>query len=73
MLKQKLKKYVCMYYGWITQYGDWDVDSFHIMAYDKKEAIQKANTLLQNTLLKGKPQVITEAYYNQKMKQLNNN
>jgi hypothetical protein len=73
MLKQKLKKFVCIYYGWITQYGDWDVDSFHIMAYDKQEAVDKANTLLQNKLLKGKPQIITEAYYNQKLKQLNNN
>ena len=39
MLKpKKLKKFVCIYYGWITRYGDWDVDEFHIMAYDKQEA-----------------------------------
>ena len=66
--KPKLKKYICQYYGWISGYGDWDCDEFTIMAYDKKEAIEKANLRLRGSLIKGKPYVILESTYKLKQK-----
>jgi hypothetical protein len=71
--KKKLKKYVCVYYGWITGYGDWDIDDFVLMAYDKDEARQKVKERLQTVLTKGEPTVILKSTFDKKMKLIQDN
>jgi len=74
MYKQKkLKKYVCVYYGWISGYGDWDIDDFVLMAYDKDEAKQKVKERLQSVLIKGEPAVMLKSTYDNKMKLVQEN
>jgi len=67
-IKKKMKKYICSYYGWISSYGDWDCNDFIIMAYNKKEAIEKADQRLTGALIKGKPYVQLLSTYTAKMK-----
>ena len=74
MYKQKkLKKYVCVYYGWTTGYGDWDINDFVLMAYDKDEAKQKVKERLQSVLIKGEPAVMLKSTYDNKMKLVQEN
>ena len=62
------KKYIVCYYGWISGYGDFDMDDFTVKAKNKDEAIQLANQQLKNTLLKGKPHVELYSTYERKCK-----
>jgi hypothetical protein len=70
--KQKLKKYVCAYYGMVSEHYKRELDWFVIMAYDKREAKEKMDMYLQRRLVKGKPSLMLMSTFEKKLKELNN-